>query len=172
MTTAKRERTVSRTRRGLTLIDAMMSLTICALLLGAISAAFAASSQAITANDQFTRCAQSCRVAVDQIMAEVRKADAVQVGTTSVDVIRPDGSECTYAYNAATGSLTVTLVGDPTTHTLASSVTTCSFVADIQPDPKTQINRVVRVTTTITITIGQNTVTLGGSAAPRRALVY
>ena len=161
-----------RARRGLTLIDAMMSLTICGLLLSAIGAAFASSSQAITANDQFTRCAQTSRVAVDQIMGEVRKADAVQVTATSVDVIRPDGSEGTYSYSAATKTLAVTLAGDPTAHKLASNVTACAFAADIQPDPKTQINRVVRVTATITITNGKNSVTLGGSAAPRRALVY
>ncbi len=170
MSTARRIR--SRNRRGLTLIDAMMSLTICALLLGAIAAAFTASCQAITANDQFIRCAQSCRVAVDQIMGEVRKADAVQVSAASVDVIRPDGSEGTYSYNATAKTLTLTLVGDATPHVLASNVGACSFVADIQPDPKTQINRVVRVTATISVTNGNNTVTLGGSAAPRRALVY
>ncbi|MFI5381132.1 MAG: PilW family protein [Tepidisphaerales bacterium] len=163
---------IFRNRRGLTLIDAMMSLTICALLLSAIAVAFSSSSQAINANDQFTRCAQSCRVAVGQIMADVRQADAVQVGTASVDIIRPDASECTYSYNATNKNLVLTRAGDPTQYVLASDVTSCSFAADVQPDPKTQINRVVRATATITVTTGKNTVTLGGSAAPRRAIVY
>ena len=74
-----------------------------------------------------------------------------------------------YAGLAIIGTNDVTTDPD---YVLASNVSSCSFVADSEPDPVTHISRVVRVTVTVVVQIGEDTVRLSGSAAPRRSLVY
>src|SRR2546430_12879354 len=77
-------------RPGMTLIESMISLSIAAMLLVAVAAAYQASASAITMNDTFFRSSQAGRVSMNQLLTEIRRADAVQVtGSTSVDIIRP-----------------------------------------------------------------------------------
>jgi prepilin-type N-terminal cleavage/methylation domain-containing protein len=64
-------------RRGLSLVEVMISLAITSMLLTAIAAAFHSSTQVITENDQFFRATQAARVALNQILSEVRRADAI-----------------------------------------------------------------------------------------------
>ena len=75
------------------IIEVMISVAISASLLLAVAAAFKASSDAINRNDEYFRCSQAGRIALNQMLTEIRRADAVQVtGTTAVDVIRPSQS--------------------------------------------------------------------------------
>ncbi|HEX2973414.1 MAG TPA: prepilin-type N-terminal cleavage/methylation domain-containing protein, partial [Tepidisphaeraceae bacterium] len=48
-----------RPRRGLSLVEVMISLVICSLLLTAVATAFRASTMAIEDNDQFFRASQA-----------------------------------------------------------------------------------------------------------------
>src|SRR2546423_5490584 len=101
-------------RRGMGIIEVMISVSISASLLVAVAAAFKASSNAINRNDEFFRCTQAGRISLNQMLTEIRRADAVQVnGTTSVDIIRPTQSRLpnevhrTFSYDATNQRITL-----------------------------------------------------------------
>src|SRR5205085_1130645 len=75
----------SRRRRGLSIIEVMISLTISAFLLVAVAAAYSASADAVEMNDKFFRATQAGRVTMNQVLTEIRRADAVQVFTDHID---------------------------------------------------------------------------------------
>ena len=75
-----------RRNRGLSLIEALISLAIAAMLLTAVAAAYAAASDAIKANDQFFRASQAARVTVNQITKEVRTCQSGVVDATSLEL--------------------------------------------------------------------------------------
>jgi len=162
-------------RPGLSLVEVMISLAIAALLLTGVAAAYSASASAIDMNDRFFRASQAARVSMHQLLTEIRRCQAVQVSSaTQVDVITATDQDRSYRFDSTTGKLKL-ITNESTTdpdYTLASNVTSATFVADSEPDPNTGINRVVRVTITVTVKIGDNEVRLSGSAAPRRNLVY
>ena len=155
-------RHLSRRNRGLSLIEALISLAITAALLTAVAAAYQGASDAIRANDEFFRASQAARVSVNQIMSEVRRCQSGLVTSTSLEVTTSTGEQRTYALNSDTRKLTLTLDGPvPTTHTLASNGGRLQFLTD----GKT-------IAMTVTIKVGNNQVTLNGSAIPRRTITY
>src|SRR5687768_67366 len=64
-------------RSGLSIVEVMISLTIAAMLLTAVAAAFTASSDVIDHNDQFFRACQAARVSMNQMLTQIRRADVV-----------------------------------------------------------------------------------------------
>ena len=165
----------AKLRRGLSLVELMISLAIAALLLTGVAAAYTASANAIDLNDRFFRASQAARVSMHQILSEIRRSEAVQVpSATQVDLITSSNRDRRYKFVSTTKKLML-VTNDVTTdpdYTLASNVASCAFVADSEADPVTHINRVVRVTVTIIVQIGDSNIRLNGSAAPRRSLVY
>src|SRR5688572_2230375 len=90
---------VNRPRRGLSIAELMISLAITAMLLSAIAAAFVSSSQMIENNDKFFRATQAGRVAMAQMLTEVRRCDSIPIDTAVVPykitnnflpILRPD----------------------------------------------------------------------------------
>jgi Tfp pilus assembly protein PilW len=171
--------TSGKFRRGLSLPEIMIGLSITVLLLTASAAAFNASAQAVSMNDRFFRASQSSRVSLNQLMVEIRRSDAVSVNSTYIDVIRP-AEDLTpgevfrrFTYDSANQKLTVQIfqagnVGGPV-RTLATNVTAVTFgPADMVKDAN-QAWVVVRVPVMVTVTVGENAITLNGAAAPRRA---
>ncbi len=163
-----------RPRRGLSFVEAMISLSISAMLLSAIAAAFTASAQAVDSNDQFYRCTQAGRVSLNQLLREVRLCQTIQVASDHMDLYTATGSSRTYRFSSDQKQILMVLndVTNTPSYPLASNVTSCTFQADMAPDPTTHVSRVVRVSCTMTINVGKNTQTVTGSAAPRQALVY
>ena len=166
--------------RALSLVEVMFSLTITAALLTAAAVAFNASSDVVQANDQFSRATQGARISLHQILTHVRRGS---VNTTwDPNTLRliternDDGSgedDVTYKYLPATKQLMLVTNDDLTDpdYVLASNVSAMQFAAEIGQD-HTLAPCVIRVTVYITVTVGGNSVTLSGSAAPRRNLVY
>src|SRR5258708_40244166 len=76
-------------RAGLSMIELMISLAITGILLVAVGVAYKASADAINLTDVFFRASQAGRITMNQILTEIRRADAVQVTATTVDIIRP-----------------------------------------------------------------------------------
>jgi prepilin-type N-terminal cleavage/methylation domain-containing protein len=146
----------SARRRGLSLIEALISLAIIATLLTAVGVAYQAASATITINDQFFRASQAARVSVNQIMAEVRKCQSGVVAVTSLELTTADGSKRTYALDSDASKLTMTVDGvTPVTYTMASNVKTVKFETDGET-----------ISMTVTIEIGDNQKMLNGSAKP------
>jgi prepilin-type N-terminal cleavage/methylation domain-containing protein len=181
-----RRRRTSR-RRGLSLIELLISLTIAAALLVAVGVAYKASADAIGANDSFFRASQAGRVCMNQILTELRRADSVQVTATTIDVIRPAGNRSPnevhrlFTYDAVNKRVTVQIfytgvIAPSPVRTLVSNLGSGSGFgpAEMGPDysGSTYGNVAVRIPVTLVITAGKNFVVLSGAAAPRRASRY
>ena len=162
-------------RRGVTLIETLVTIAISAALLTATAAAFVASSQAVTANERVFRASRGARVAVNHLSSEIRKASAVDlVNQNTLDVITADSQIPRYEFFPDTGQVKVgtpNVTGAPQ-YVLARDVSAFSFAADEEPDPHTNVLRVTRVTVQMTVSADNIDVHLTGSAAPRRARVY
>lgn len=167
-------------RRGLTLIELMVTLTIGAMLMAAVAAAFSASSKAVALNDANFRCTQSARVAMGQILSELRRADAVKVdpGGLWVQVIRPEDQltrdeiyrQYKYVADAHRITLQIFFAGNRSSpiYEVASGVEEArfSFAGAAEDAPE---HAVSRVSIFITCSLNDSSVTIHGSAAPRRA---
>ena len=165
-------------RRALafSIVEVLISLTITSLLLTAVSAAFSASSAVIQNNDEFFRASQAARVALAQMLSEIRRANAVTAApdTHQISLITADLQDITYRYQTgATGALKL-ITNDSTTdpdYTLARNVSSCSFTSDTIVG-EGGVSHVARVSITLAIEVGDNLIRLSGSAAPRRAQTY
>ena len=182
MKTSRFNRTPTRTpRRGLSLTECMVSLLICSGLLSAVAAAFRTSFSAVELNDQFNRGTQSSRVAMNHLLAEVRRANSVQVSADrmTLDVIRaeavrlPDEVYRSYKFDPAGRKLTVQTffvgnTGGPL-YTLATNVESAEF-GPAETAPSSTV--VVRVPVRVEVRVDKSTIVLNGTASPRQALKY
>ena len=174
---ARRPEADGRSRaRGLSIFELLISLTICAMLLTAVATTFHASSAVIRHNDEFFRASQAARVTMTQILSEVRQcddvdvlADRLEIGRASNDGV--NGADIRYRYDAANKRIMFCPNAiDPVQqeYLLCANVRSVTFAADRKPN-EGGIWYTTRVTVELTIEVGQNQVTLTGSAAPRRA---
>jgi Tfp pilus assembly protein PilW len=167
---------------GGSLVEVMIALTITAMLLTAVAAAFSASASAIEHNDRFFRATQAARVAMNQILDAVRRSHAVQlttdpsppsiVNSTWVEALTFDGHDYTYSFGGSQLRLTDNGATGSPQFTLARNVTSAQFIGEYAPNPNTGALRCVKVTLDIVVEIGGNRVHLSGSAVPRRTITY
>ena len=171
-----------KSRRGMTLVELLISLAISPALLVALAAAFHASSSTVESNDSYFRCTQTARVMLEQIVTELRRADAVKVSPTyaSIEVIRPAEQLSPneiyrqYSYDGPGNRVTLQIFfADKTSspvYELATHISACTFgPADTEMD-STNAPVPVRIPINITCTAGGHSVTLTGAATPRRSL--
>jgi Tfp pilus assembly protein PilW len=147
------------------LIEMMISLTIAALLLVGVAAAFSATSRVVETNDEFTRAVQSARISLNQIMARCRQCQSATVTPTSLELKLPDDSRQLYSFDAANRELKVTLESKtpPEVCTLARNVQGLKFTSGASG---------TSITVRVTIKVGDNDVVLSGSTVPRRLVQY
>lgn len=169
-------------RKGLSIPEVLISLAITSMLLTAIAAAFSSSAKVIEDNDKFFRATQAGRVALNQILTEVRRCDSVQVSSTQIDVIRPTETRPvneqmrSFKYDPANQALVIfftyldgTKSGEfPIAHNIA---TPNPFTYDMGTDANNAAC-VSRVSVSVEVKIGNSDVRLSGSAAPRRSLTF
>jgi type II secretory pathway pseudopilin PulG len=154
---------ITKFRRGLSLVEALIALSITAMLLTSVAAAFHASTAAIEMNDQFYRASQSARVSLNQILDGVRKCQSGVVDTSTLTLTTELGQDRTYSLNGTNLMMTLTLPGDttPSSFKLASNIKTLKFDTDGKS-----------ISMLVTVAVGTNQVTLCGSGFPRRLVVY
>ena len=171
--TKRRSDGATKARRGMSIIETLIAVTISAILLAAVGAAFCASSSVITENDEFFRATQAARVAMTQMLTEIRRSHAVNVSAdrTRCDVLTVDNRDRSYLYTSNSLKLVTNDDTSDPDYTLAANVTACTFDADVFKDPG-GIDHVVRVAITMNVHVGGNTIRLTGSAAPRREQKY
>ena len=153
----------------------MISVTIAALLLTAAGSAFTASSQAIEENQRLFQAAQAARVSMNRMLSQCRRGTVLTTSTsTSLNFNTDTMLEVSYVYDAASDELRFVTNADTTDpdYVLARNVTACSFQYDPGTNPQTGEPCVARMAITITVTVGKNSVTLCGSAAPRAMLTF
>jgi hypothetical protein len=167
-------------RRGLSIAEVMISLTISAMLLVGVAAAYNASASAAEGNDRFFRVTQAGRVLMTQLVTEIRKADTVLVSPDPYDTLvierRQDlrlaeEKSREFRYDAVAKTVTMKISyqrADGTTY--QSPVYT--LVRDVQAatfGPTKQVGGVdVRIPLTVVITVDSNTVRLSDTSAPRK----
>jgi type II secretory pathway pseudopilin PulG len=156
-------------RAGLGLAEACISLAICAALLTAVAAAFRAAGDAVTQNDQFFTATQSARVALNRMLTQVRRGTPGDDSTSSnLHLLTDTGMDVNYNYDSSTKKLSLVT---STSTILVHDASQCSFAYTTGTDSAGN-SCVSKVTVTIGVTIGNNSILLTGSAAPRRSLTY
>ncbi|MCC7351369.1 MAG: prepilin-type N-terminal cleavage/methylation domain-containing protein [Phycisphaerales bacterium] len=165
-----------RRRRGFGLVEALLSLTISAMLLTAISAAFAASAGAIRTNDRFFQATQTARVGLHHLLSEIRTGAVDEAWDAHEITLITGGAtpeERIYRYLPDKDQLVMILSADPTAHQyiLARDVTDLSFSVDMGTDYN-NAPCVARVNVSLSVHVGDNDIRLSGAAAPRRNLIY
>ena len=176
-----REHTTSRRHRtAMTLVELLISLSITSALLVALSAAFHASTKSIEFNDSYSRCMQSARTALDQILMEIRRADKVEIDPAAgrIQIVRPSNQLTPgevwreYSYDAAANRITVQLFFEDnragSVDELAANVTACRF-GPAETTAEAHGSRTPNcVSVSITCSINRTSVALDGAATPRR----
>jgi type II secretory pathway pseudopilin PulG len=152
-------------RRGVGLVELLVSLAITAALLVAVAGAFTAAAAAVDANDQFFRSTQVARVCINQIITEVRRCQSgtVHPDGLSMDMQLNTGENRTYIYDPTTKTLQMVLKSIPVmeTHTMAHNVESMSFASN---GPSVSI--------TMRVKTGNNEIVLNGSGMVRRLVTY
>jgi Tfp pilus assembly protein PilW len=160
-------------RRGLSIVEAMISLVIAATLLTACGMAFVSTAKAMNVNDEFFRATQSARISLVRITAHVRRGAVDEKSTTTnLHVITDTNQDITYKMDATTNQLQMINNTTGVTYVLARNVQTPTpFSIDLGTDYN-NAQCVSRVSVNLLVRVGNNEVRLSGSAAPRRNLVY
>ena len=174
----------TRARRGLSMVEVMISLTISTFLLVAVAAAYNASADAVEMNDRFFRATQAGRVTMNQLVTEIRRADSVDLKlANTIKVLRPGPSklpnekERWYQYDPINKQMTLQIhyldsSGLPPSpkYSLARNIEAALFgPPETQTDPVSKLEVVTRVPLQIVVRIGNNEVRLSGASGPRRA---
>jgi prepilin-type N-terminal cleavage/methylation domain-containing protein len=192
--------TQSKTR-GYTLVEVLLALSITAGLLAAMGSAFTTAGSAVEMNDRYFRSVHQARTGMDLIMNEIRKSVAItapavpnSTGTyTSITLTPPSsdfsGHSITIQYNNNTagtlpntvtltdntaGGMPLVLAGEDTTQTWANPVPVVVTGAQFTVMPGVNASNqpcIAAISLTMTVKIGENSVTLSGTAAPRVNLV-
>ncbi len=168
-------------RRGLSLVEALISLAICAMLLTAVAGAFSASAQAIENNDSFFRATQAARVSLTHMLTQLRRVEEIEIGDGGKSVsffkLNPATEEeerYTYQYSPDTRELR--LIRDDgvetTSNRLCGNVAKVEFQQDTDDINGDNVQFVVRISVAIEVEAGDNKIRLAGSAVPRRNLRY
>jgi type II secretory pathway pseudopilin PulG len=158
-----------RRRVGLGIVEALIALAICASLLTAVAAAFRASGDAIDNNDQFFTATQAARVAMNRILTQVRRGTPANDSTaTNLHLLTDTGLDINYHYDSGTKQLSLVTT---TSTLLVHDAKQCAFGYTTGNDAAGN-PCVLKVTCTISVQIGDNTILFSGSACPRRSLAY
>lgn len=161
-------------KRGLGLVEALVSLAITATLLTAVAAAFRASGDAIDLNDNFARATQSARVGMARMLTQVRRGTpATDTTASSLHLLTDTGQDINYNYDSTAQTITLVTNGNPyaMTYSLGHNVTQCTFGKTTAVDAQ-GTTYVARVTIVLAVNVGGNQILLSGSACPRRNISF
>ena len=183
-------RTCRLPRRGLTIMEAMVSISITTMLLAGLATAFVSSTEAVEQNEQFFRATQAARVTLNQVLVECRRSDALRCRNTATDpgpydhfdvirpqeVLDPNESFRRYRFDAANKRITLTLhYTDGTTspsYVMVRNVEAAEFGPPQTGVDSNNASVVQRMPVALTIKVGRNVVTLNGAAGSRRAMKF
>jgi type II secretory pathway pseudopilin PulG len=157
---------MSRTtrRKGLSLVEVLITTAICSTLMIAVAAAFQASAQAVEQNQRFFRASQTARVCLTQVMAEARRCRSGVVDDTSLELVTAAGETRTYAYDVDAQQITMAIhtpLPPYPTYVVARNVTAARFDASGNA-----------LAMSLTVAVNNQTLSLSGSALPRKMMTY
>ena len=152
-------------RRGMSLPELLIGLTISSLVLTGVAVAWVSASRVVEENDQFFRATQAARVSVNQIMTEARRCLSGVVDVPALELTLYNGDKRNYELDPTDKCLKMTtydpITGAPSTYVMARHVEDASFVTDG-----------TTITLIMNVKVGKNQMLISGSAMPRRTVVY
>jgi len=124
--------TDTKHRAGFTIVELLIALSISAMLLAAIAAAFNGSIINYQENEKIFRTINSARQAMYRITTQLRTAEAVDPCTpdNQCTMITSDGENITYDYRTANNKLYLITNSDSQEYVLCDNVTAMSFTQD------------------------------------------
>ena len=169
----------NRQRRGLTLAELLAAVTITAMLMAAVAGAMQACFQAYSENDHIASMTQTGRAILLRMGQELRTAQAVSYDDGLLTIIPPDGNASNHIkYKLDDGELIYTLTanGTATEHKLIAStddvkVESFTMVKTMGTDWKDR-TCVKSLTTSMTLSAGDNEFEITSTTSPRRNLIY
>lgn len=162
----------NKNRKGFSLVELLIALSVTAMLMAAVAAALRASADNYDANRDIFMAVNPARLAVLRITADIRSAQAVAVSEPSnrCSIVTADGSDITYSYNSSEQILYL-ITNDDTTdddYVLCKNITAVTFTRTTVPDDPGSI-RDVKVS--VTASSGDATETITSGAVVRRNLL-
>ena len=152
-------------RRGFTMAELLVALTITGMLLAAIAFAFNASVTNFNANRESFYAANKARQALTQIIPRLRTAYAVSSSSPANEcAFFPDavGPNVTYSYNSDKKLYMIDTNGR---HVLCDNVTAMTFTK--KPDPPANVKSVI---ISMTVTEGSTSQTFSTAVVVRKNL--
>ncbi len=167
-------------RRGLTLIELLLSLTITAMLMAAIGTSVNGALTSYSENAKISDATQSLRSTLGRITREIRRANAIACYSSSISIIPiPDGSGVTliqfergddgklyYRSTDGSGTQSYVLIGDGKV-----AVDTFELTSEMAPD-NLGVYYTTRVTIHLQVIIDNKLHAVTASACPRRNQLY
>jgi prepilin-type N-terminal cleavage/methylation domain-containing protein len=172
-TWGERRRTIVNAKRGFTIVELLIALSIAALLLVAVAVAFNSSAANYQQNEDIFKAVNSARQALFRITSQLRTASAVDPNAPSNEctMITAAGEDITYRYNSSNKKLYLVTNYDlsDADYVLCDSVTAMSCTKD------TVLNKdgyLVVQNVQVSITVASNDIekTISAAAAIRRNL--
>lgn len=161
-----------RGREGFTLVEALLSLAITALLMAALGSAVFTTLKSYSENERIATSTQVARAVLQRMMKEVRSCAAISTNSTTITLIPPDANvaqQIRYRYDSSDKQLYY----DKTVGGVMYSYPACGengTVTDFTVSTVMAQNGVdpVCITVTMTLKVGDETFVFTASAAPRR----
>lgn len=175
--TSMRRQRRTGSRRAFTLVEILISLALLAMLMTAMCAAVASTIDNVQVTQSASESTARAKLALGQVAGAVRKATTVVLTSpTRLDIVDENGAAGAFKFDATTGQLQYEHGTPVVSSVLAREVKGIKFTAESEPDPETQVMRIVRLTLGMTVKSvdvnGPGTLNYTISAAPRRARSY
>lgn len=153
---------------GFTIAELLISLTIMALLLAAVAAAFNASVVNYRDNEDIFKTINKARQALTRITNQLRTADAVDPNAPSnqCSLITASSEDITYRYDNSDNKLYLDF--NSNSYVLCDNVTAMTFTKDTATEDSVTYVKSVQVS--MTVTSGELEKTVSAAAVVRRNL--
>ena len=155
-------------KEGFTIAELLIALAITGILLAAVAAAFNASIENYSVNEDIFNTTNSARQALSRITSQLRTAEAVDPNgpNSQCALITAEGDNITYRYNSDDGKLY--LDNTAGSYVLCENVTAMTFTKDTATEGS--ITYVKSVKILITVTSGDVERKVSAAAVIRRNL--
>ena len=160
-------------RRAFTLVEILIATGILSVVMVALCAAVSGTIDSVQVNQNFIEASNKTKMSLNLVERTVRNAATVVLtSSTRLDFVDGDGNAGAFVYVANEKALKMIHGSPAITSTLVRDITNCQFRADSEPDPETQVVRIVRLTIDIAAHSEVAPQIFSASVSPRSARTY